>query len=129
MFCPRCHCEFRSGYTRCVSCDVDLVDDPSAVEPHEVDAPEAPAAVVSMAEVCGYLDLTEVRKIRDRLHRERIACDVVIRVSPDTPASDGMLEEYWLRADAQQIRSVKALLEEAAPAAAPAETKTFKCSK
>ena len=113
-----------------MACDVGLVDDLSAVEPNPADAPEAPAIVVSMAEICGYLNLTEARQIRDRLHRERIACDLVIRVSPETPPSGEVLEEYWLRADAQQVRSVKALLEGAEPpAAAPAETGTFKCSK
>ncbi len=43
-----------------------------------------------------------------------------------------MVEEYWLRADARQIRQVQALLEGAAPAPAPAADTPpagFKCSK
>ena len=28
MFCPQCNAEYRSGFTRCSDCDVDLVQDP-----------------------------------------------------------------------------------------------------
>jgi len=135
MFCPRCHCEFRSGYTRCVACDVDLVEDPSALEPEQVDAPEAPIVATQMAEVCGFLDLTEARRARNSLHEKKIASELVIRTSPETPPHGDVLEEYWLRADAQQIRNVQALLEGKTPAATePAaaeksEAATFKCSK
>ena len=31
MICPQCHVEYRRGFTRCADCEVDLVDDLSAV--------------------------------------------------------------------------------------------------
>jgi hypothetical protein len=32
MFCPKCGCEYRAGFTRCADCDVDLVDETSTVD-------------------------------------------------------------------------------------------------
>ena len=26
LFCPRCHCEYRPGFTRCIDCDIELVE-------------------------------------------------------------------------------------------------------
>jgi len=130
MFCPRCQCEFRSGYTRCVSCDVDLVGDLSAVKPEEVDAPEPEPVLIQFAEVCGYLDLDEARDVRDRLHHAKIVSELVIRASPETPAGGKVVEDYWLRADARQIRQVQALLEGSPPAPADdIEFAGFQCSK
>ncbi len=129
MFCPKCRCEFRPGFTRCVSCDVDLVDDLSTVKPEEVDAPEPEPVLIRFAEVCGYLDLDEARHARDRLHDSRIVSELVIRTSPETPAGGPVVEEYWLRADARQIKRVQALLEGSGTAPAEHESAgSFKCS-
>ena len=129
MFCPRCKCQFRPGYTRCVSCDVDLVDDLSTVKTEEIDAPEPEPVLIQFAEVCGYLDIEEARKVRDELHQAKIASELVIRVSPETPVSGAIVEEYWLRADARQIRHVQALLEGSAPApTVDTPASGFKCS-
>lgn len=131
MFCPSCQCEFRRGYTRCVSCDVELVEDLSAVESDHVDAPEPEPVSIQLAEVCGFLDLDEARRARDQLHQSEIVSELVIRSSPKTLVGGRVVEEYWLRADARQIRQVQALLEGVAPAPAPAAdtpSAGFKCS-
>ena len=128
MFCPRCQCEFRPGYTRCVACDVELVEDLSAVEPEHVDAPEPEPTLIQFAEVCGYLDLEEARRVRDLLHHSKIASEVLIRTSPESPVDGPVAEEYWLRADAQQIRQVKALMD-GAPAPEEVPDAGLKCSK
>jgi hypothetical protein len=116
-----------------VSCDVELVADLSAVEPEHVDAPEPEPVLIQFAEVCGFLDLDEARRARDQLHQSKIVSDLLIRSSPETPEGGRVVEEYWLRADARQMRQVKALLEGSPPAPAPApaaETPAdgFKCS-
>jgi len=41
MICPRCHAEYRQGFTVCADCDVPLVPQHEAGEP--LDAPAAPA--------------------------------------------------------------------------------------
>ncbi len=129
MFCPRCQCEFRPGFTRCVSCDVELVEDRSAVEPEHVDAPESVPVAVQLIDICGYFDLDEARQVRDQLHRHKIASELVIRTSPETPTAGDVVEEYWLRAEAAQIRQVKAMLEgSAADSTAGRTTEGFKCS-
>lgn len=129
MFCPSCQCEFRPGFTRCVSCDVELVKDLSAVEAEAIDVPEPAPVVVQFAEVCGYLDLDEARRARDQLHHSKIVSELVIRSSPETPVGGSVVEEYWLRADARQIREVQALLEGSAPAPADDTAAAgFKCS-
>jgi len=128
MFCPRCQCEFRPGYTRCVSCDVELVEDLSAVEPEHIDAPEPEPARIQFAEICGYLDLEEARRVRDLLHHSRIACELAIRATPESPVEGPVVEEFWLRADASQGRQVQALLE-GSPAVEQPQGSGFKCSK
>ena len=95
----------------------------------EVDAPEPEPVAVQLAEICGFLDLDEARRARDQLHDAKIVSELVIRVSPETSARGSVVEEYWLRADARQIREVQALLEGSAPP--PAEDGAaagFKCS-
>ena len=125
MFCPGCHCEFRPGFTRCQSCDVDLVESLDAAPTQTLEAPTVPLMPAQMADVCGFLDLNEARHTRDRFHREGITSEIVIRAAPETPAHSDVVEEYWLRADAQQAHKVKALLDGPTEAAAPGD---FKCS-
>ena len=112
-----------------MACDVELVADRSAVDPEYVDAPERLPVAIQLVDVCGYLDLTEARQARDQLHQRKIASELVIRTSPETPAAGNVVEEYWLRADARQIRQVQAMLERSAPAPADDTAAAgFKCS-
>jgi len=108
---------------------VDLVDDLSTVKAEEIDAPEPEPILIQFAEVCGYLDLEEARKVRDLLHQSKIVSELVIRASPETKASGAVVEEYWLRADARQIREVQALLEgSTTPTVDKTPASGFKCS-
>ena len=51
MICPRCKAEYRTGFTRCTDCDVDLVYEPPAHTPRKVEVAEEPAAVMEGEEV------------------------------------------------------------------------------
>ncbi len=105
---------------------MDLVDDLSTVKTEEIEAPEPGPVLIQLAEVCGYLDLDEARQARDQLHESRIVAELVIRTSPETPAGGPVVEEYWLRADARQIKQVQALLE--GSAVESSSEAGFKCS-
>ena len=135
MFCPSCKCEFRPSFTRCASCDEDLVDSLDAVDQKAEEAPapgpEAkPGARVPMAEVCGYFDLGEARQVRDRLHEKGIAAEIAIRASPETRPEGAVVEEYWLSADAQQIRqAVTVVDQEPDPADAGGSLKCSNCDR
>jgi hypothetical protein len=39
MFCPKCRCEYRPGFTRCADCDVPLVEELPSLPPPEPDRP------------------------------------------------------------------------------------------
>jgi|SRR6266403_797762 len=51
MICPRCKAEYRTGFTRCTDCDVDLDYELSAQTPRKVEVAEAPVAVAEGDEV------------------------------------------------------------------------------
>ena len=96
-------------------------------------------AVVSYVETPEHSEQMEgvvgmLRKIQGtlqmlELYGAQIVSELVIRVSPETSALGGVVEEYWLRADARQIRQVRALLEGAPPPAEEqAKASGFKCS-
>jgi hypothetical protein len=111
MFCPRCTDEFRSGFTRCASCDVDLVDSLAGVEIATVEArpthdtASGQPALVPMTEYCGFLTLDEAREARGLLKEKTIRSEIVIR-----ERSDSSEEEYWLRVERDRYREVFALL-------------------
>jgi len=113
MFCPVCKDEFRPGFTRCAGCDVDLVDrldpvdEPTAGPPVHDDALPAP---VRMADYCGFFHLDDARDARERLRREGISSDILIREIPADSPGDPPVEEFWLRVDAAQARRVEALI-------------------
>ncbi len=106
-----------------------MVDDLNAVDPDRNDAPESIPVMVQMVEVCGYLDLEDARLARDQLHRRKIASELVIRTSPDTPAGGDVVEEYWLCADARHIHDAQTLLEDKQPESRQASAAgSFLCS-
>lgn len=127
MFCPVCRDEFRPGFTRCANCDVDLVERLDAEPPPPPPPPTAggragnvfggnrpsasPAPVlVQMAEYCGFLSLDEARDARDRLRREAIRSEIVIREPPGTGVETAPQEEYWLRVERERYRQASAIL-------------------
>ena len=111
MFCPSCKDEFRPGFTRCATCNVDLVESLSDVRPEPVAAKieKAPVtgqpAFVPMTEYCGFLSLDEAREARGKLKQRAIRSDILIREMPGS--SD---EEFWLRVERDRYREVVALL-------------------
>jgi hypothetical protein len=111
MFCPSCKDEFRPGFTRCATCDVDLVDSlaevraaPAVDKPRKSPAAGQPA-VVPMTEYCGFLTLDEARGARATLKEHAIRCEIVIRELPDSTE-----EEFWLRVERDRYREVFAVL-------------------
>jgi hypothetical protein len=127
VYCPRCQDEFRSGFTRCERCGVELVHELSREEPR-VAPPPVPVAV---ADYCGFFTLDEARQARDQLRVRHIVTDIVIRepfgATPDEP----LREEYWLRVDSKRYREAHAILGEPKEsiAAAAAEDDSFACSE
>jgi hypothetical protein len=127
MFCPSCKSEFREGFTRCGSCDVDLVAEP----PDERPASSAPGATVTanLVEYCGFLSLEDAREARDRLRRERLSSEIVIRdlggADPWAPAK----EEYWIRVPSSAIRTVTTILGEGAEQAGTEPDEIMACSE
>ena len=111
MFCPRCKDEFRSGFARCATCDVDLVDSLAGVEAaparakSKQDTATGEPALVPMREYCGFLTLDEARDARGRLKEKTILSEIVIREMPDSSK-----EEYWLRVERDRYREVFTLL-------------------
>jgi rubrerythrin len=110
MFCPSCKDEFRLGFTRCATCNVDLVDSlsdlaPASVQEKASKKAEIGPALVPMTEYCGFLTLDEAREARERLKEQTIRSEIVIR---ETAGSTD--EEYWLRVEKDRYREVFALL-------------------
>jgi hypothetical protein len=102
MFCPKCRDEYRAGFTRCATCQVDLVAELKA------EAAAGPARLrgaperVSLVEYCGFLALDEAQDARARLRALGIRSELVVRDATD--ASDG--EEYWLHVDRDRLAEV-----------------------
>jgi len=111
VFCPRCKDEFREGFTRCASCDVDLVHDLSAPDRQPV-SENRPAATIAtaMIEYCGFLELDEARRARESLKAEQIVSDIVIRESEQAREENPLGEEYWLRVEADKFRMAAPVL-------------------
>src|SRR5262245_186532 len=114
MFCPRCGDEYRPGFARCGTCDVDLVE-------REPEGPRAgraaptlpsPALPVRLVDFCGFFVLDEARAARDRLRPRRVRTEIAVRESPDPDGNEGLREEYWLRVDAQRVAEVAQTLSE-----------------
>ena len=128
MHCPSCGDEFRSGFTRCASCDVELVEslDGGAAPDPEPSSRRAEPAVAMVApgtlvDFCGFVSVDDARDGRDRLRDERIPCEIAIRESPESTATH-VVEEYWLRVDRNRVGDVVRLIGEPPPAEGADET-------
>lgn len=119
MFCPSCESEYRPGFTRCASCDVDLVPDlRGAAESH--DAPPAPVrhlrqqadspdpGLIHAVNLLGFLTLDDARDAREQLRARGVRSEILIRDSQDPEAEDG--EEYWIRVAPQSVKASAAIL-------------------
>ena len=108
MFCPKCKSEYRAGFDRCGSCDVDLVEDLSKVEEPRK-AAEVPVKATGPAiDFCGFLELDEARHAREQLREAGIPSEILIRDAPGT--GDAIVEEYWLRCSSSVVKHVRNIL-------------------
>ena len=111
MFCPVCRDEYRPGFSRCATCDVDLVAELDAGAP-KVSAP-APVHVPDddvTANFCGYLTLDEARHARDAVRAAQMPAEILIRDAPASAPDAPVAEEYWLRVRPRDFRAVVALV-------------------
>lgn len=125
MFCPSCKDEFRAGFTRCASCNVDLVHDLSSVKAKA--APEPPVVPRRLVDYCGFFSMQEARHARDQLRQHRIHSEIVVREPPEVDWDAPAREEFWLRVDRSQYRQISAILGEV-PEETGSSTETFSCS-
>jgi hypothetical protein len=128
MHCPVCRDEYRPGFTRCATCDVDLVaslDDKAAARPAAVMSEVA--AEEATANFCGFLNLDEARAARDKVRATRRRAEILICEAPGTKPGEPMQEEYWLRVPPHDFRAVASLVG-FEPHVATEEDDSFNCS-
>lgn len=130
MHCPVCRDEYRPGFTRCATCDVDLVASLDAPAP----APARPATLIAevatdeaTAGFCGFLTLDEARAARDKLRAARLRAEILVCEAPGNDPSEPVREEYWLRVLPRDFRAVASLVG-FEPAGAAGEHEPFTCS-
>jgi hypothetical protein len=123
MFCPTCRDEYRPGFTRCATCDVDLVErlgPPAPGGPRSRDARPTPSQG-RLIDYCGFLSLDDARRARDRVRALDIRAEITIR-DGHGPGD----EEYWLRVERDRMGQVVAELGEE-PAEPDDEPGRFQC--
>ena len=111
MFCPVCRDEYRPGFTRCATCDVDLVEIADA----GVSRKAAPvlaeiAAEEATANFCGFLTLDEARQARDKLREAHLPAEILIKDAPVTEAEPSVREEFWLRVRPKDFRTIVGII-------------------
>ena len=112
MFCPVCKDEYRAGFTRCATCDVDLVH---AIAPAAEHPPKSPADAAVDYEprlnFCGFMTLHEAQHARSTLRERGIQSEILIRsLSEHGESGDEEKDEYWLRLAAKDFRAAQSLL-------------------
>ena len=136
MICPRCKHEYRAGFTRCATCQVDLVDEDALAEPEPVRGESRSSMDANtMAELlpfCGFITLDEARQAREQLREANIPADILIR---ELETDQEVLEEYWIRVPRRRFAEVADVLHEEPAEAAEKEGNgevhagdTFACS-
>jgi hypothetical protein len=128
MFCPVCRDEYRPGFTRCATCDVDLVESLVA-SPARKPAPVVAevAAEEATANFCGFLSLEEARQARDKVRDSGMTAEILIRDAPGGTRERPAQEEYWLRVRPRDFRAVVGLVG-FEPAHADLDEDSFTCS-
>jgi len=117
VFCPSCRSEFRSGFTHCASCDVDLVDSLDAPGgPPDLPLPGATSAPATRSRsvagslargvgvipdqppvaFCGFLTLDEAIESRAKLKAEGVKSEILIR-EDDAVGTEPPRDTHWLR--------------------------------
>ncbi|HEX4825065.1 MAG TPA: hypothetical protein VFV19_12225 [Candidatus Polarisedimenticolaceae bacterium] len=130
MICPVCRDEYRPGFTRCATCDVDLVESQGATP-----RAKPPAAVIAevaadegMTNFCGFMNLEEARAARDSVRASNRRAEIVICEAPGAKLSEPLKEEYWLRVAPKDLRAVAELIGYEPPQPVSTDDDTFNCS-
>jgi hypothetical protein len=111
MFCPVCRDEYRPGFTRCATCDVDLVETPEAAAPRTTAPIVAEvAAEEATANFCGFLSLDEARQARDKLRAASLPAEILIKDAPVSAEDPTVREEFWLRVRPKDFRAIVGLI-------------------
>jgi len=114
MFCPSCHSEYRSGFTRCATCDVDLVEN---LDTHRTTAPDkeseadpGPRILTSAVNYCGFLSLEDARDAREQLRAHDIRSEILIRDPHGLDPTGKADEEYWIRVAPEDVQEAANVL-------------------
>ena len=129
MFCPACKCEYRSGFTRCDACEVDLVESlesgsgAAGYESGELLTDPGP-----MVDFCGFLSLGDAREARDTVWARGMPAEIAIRPTPGSRPGGGLEEEFWLRVGMKTFRMVSDLLGYDTAEAETTSSENLRCS-
>lgn len=131
MYCPVCRDEYRPGFTRCATCDVDLVESLTEEASGAASAPGVATEVAvdeGMVPFCGFLRLEEARAARDAVRASGRRAEILICEPPAAKLDAPIVEEFWLRVAPREFRAVQDLIG-FEPAVTPAEDEeSFQCS-
>jgi hypothetical protein len=114
VICPECKSEYRPGFHRCSSCNVDLVDEDTFVEPSEAaHEPHTnrmdPHTEADLFPFCGFLSIEDARHAREDLREAGIPSDILIR---EAASAEETVEEYWIRVPRRRFAEVADVLHE-----------------
>lgn len=111
MYCPVCRCEYRAGFTRCASCDEELVE---ALEPETTEGGFESGRLLTdpgpMMDFCGFVTLEDAREARDSVWNRGMPAEIAIRPVPGCLPGSAIREEYWLRIGRKTFQMVADLL-------------------
>lgn len=111
VFCPVCRDEYRSGFTRCATCRVDLVESLDATDesaPRVAAREEARPAPEPTALYCGFLSLEEARDAKRKMRDAGYNAEILIRDGEDEHGRE--IEEYWLLVPQRAFKAAQALV-------------------
>lgn len=109
MFCPVCRDEYRPGFTRCATCDADLVESLDS-EPATESRPSRESKPIQepTSPYCGFLSLEEAREAKRRMREGGFHAEVLIRDGHDEHGSE--IEEYWLMIPARAFKAAQGIV-------------------
>ncbi len=109
-FCPECRAEYRQGFTRCASCEVDLVESLPELAPlTEAEMRKALEGKELVAVTSGYLEA--VLEMRDRLAGARVLS--IIEEAEKAPPQPGLPKRVKLMVAKDSLEAAAACMGEA----------------
>ncbi len=103
-FCPSCRAEYREGFTRCTSCDVDLVDEPPDPASEELNPNE-----LQLADLASFPNASEAEMIQELLEGNGIS--TVIRGDADPIGATSGAEPVTLLVEAKDLARAREIYE------------------